>query len=628
MDLTWKIKNRILGFTSNDSDFNEVDSVSIFKDAFRDTPVFISGCQLPRVTKYFPEITFSKFGLDPRTYIYTKEACIYIDLVVQVDSQCYSINKIVDQILIENTWYPIKKNSIEELLTTLEINQIKIGSKLSLGNLLNARRLAAELALIDEVELSSPENLNLVQKQVTRIDGLIAEPYEYQKAGISYLNMVSDEGVGCILGDDMGLGKTLQIIALLQLEKNKGRQGSLVIAPATLLENWRREISSFAPLLSVYVHAGMHRAGVSDGLDTLDVVLVSYETAIRDEPILSQIAWNILVLDEAQNIKNPLAKRTKVIKSLPRRVSIAVTGTPFENRSEDLWSLADFAVYGLLGDIESFSKRYSDDEEGAEMLAPLISPIMLRRLVEHVAKDLPEKIEIPQAISVSRKFAESYENLRLRTLEEYGKAANMVATTRLRMLCVHPSLITGTYSLYDTEKDFPKYEHTMELMNEIFSKKEKLLIFTTYQKMVDIFMRDSITRWPEGYFNFIDGRVEVSRRQEVVDEFFNYSEIGALFLNPKAAGSGLNITAANHVIHYNPEWNPALTEQASRRSYRRKQEKPVTIHHLYYADTVEEVIFERAGYKRTIADLAVQGNDGSVTKDILQEALTITPLKS
>lgn len=628
MELTWKIVNRRFGYTHDGSDFHEIDSIAIFKDALRDTPIQVLGEALPRIRDKFPEITFSKFPLEPRAYIFSEGNKVSIDIVVEEESGLHSIIGIVDQVIINNIWYPINKSLIEELILCLENNRIKIGNNLSLGNLLSVRRLAIELALIDKVDISSTTTSSLISQHVTNINGLEAKPYQYQKEGISFLSMVSDESVGCILGDDMGLGKTLQIIALLLLEKNKNRQGSLVIAPATLLENWRREIYSFAPSISVYVHAGSQRAGVSKGLDTIDVVLVSYETAIKDEPILAQISWNLLVLDEAQNIKNPIAKRTQVVKSLPRRVSIAVTGTPFENKSDDLWSLADFAVPGILGDIESFNQRFLNDEESAEDLAPLITPIMLRRLVEDVAKDLPEKIEIPQPINVSDEFAERYERLRVATLEEYGKAANMVATTRLRMLCVHPNLISDEYSGHDIERDLPKYQHTLDLMGEIFSKKEKLLVFTTYQKMVDIFMKDSSLLWPDGYFNFIDGRVLVSRRQEIVDEFFAHSEIGALFLNPKAAGAGLNITAANHVIHYNPEWNPALTEQASRRSYRRKQEKPVTIHHLYYANTVEEVIFERAGYKRHIADLAVRGNDGSITKEILKEALTVTPLKS
>lgn len=187
----------------------------------------------------------------------------------------------------------------------------------------------------------------------------------------------------------------------------------MVVAPATLLENWRRELGQFAPSLSVTIHAGNNRAGIASRLAGIDVVVTSYDIVVRDEPMLSAISWNLLALDEAQNIKNPDAQRTLSVKTLPRRVSLAITGTPVENSLSDLWSLSDFALPGLLGRRGDFENLFDNTNSGASDLAPLVAPILLRRRIKEVAKDLPERIDIPQPLAMSRRMAEMYEQVRL-----------------------------------------------------------------------------------------------------------------------------------------------------------------------------------------------------------------------
>jgi len=225
---------------------------------------------------------------------------------------------------------------------------------------------------------------------------------------------------------------------------------------------------------------------------------------------------------------------------------------------------------------------------------------------------------------MSRDLADLYEQVRRQTIDEYGPAAGMVATTKLRILCAHTSL-DQSWDI-DPSHEMPKYQRLLELLGEIFDSNEKALVFTSYQAMTDLFIKDIPRRWPDGFFQYIDGRVPVASRQPTVDDFFEHKGFGALFLNPKAAGTGLNITTANHVIHYNPEWNPALTAQATARAYRRKQQRPVTIHHLYFADSVEEVMIDRAEFKRQLADGAVTGHEGDVDPSIVLRALQISPL--
>jgi len=329
-----------------------------------------------------------------------------------------------------------------------------------------------------------------------------------------------------------------------------------------------------------------------------------------------------VVLDEAQAIKNPLAKRSKSVKEVPRRTAIAVTGTPIENKLVDLWSITDFAFPGYLGELREFESRFSNDIDGAQSLERFISPIMLRRRVRDVAQDLPERIDIPQVLEMGDSEADKYESLRQEILQEYGKSASLISLIKLRMFCTHPLLQSKETG--DPSR-FIKYQRMLEITEEIIENKEKLLIFTSFTKMADIMVTDLVERF--GVFcDFIDGRVPVSERQTKIDAFTKESKSAILILNPRAAGAGLNITAANHVIHYNLEWNPAVEDQASARAYRRGQTRPVNIYRLFYANTVEEAINIRLDRKRELSETAIVGNDGVADDydDILQ-ALTMTP---
>ncbi len=572
-----------------------------------------------------PNLAFSRQPANPALQIaWGSDEKIFATTGVVTETGFYTLDADQDQAIHNSRWYPVRIDRIKQSVDWLRQIGVISGQPVTVGALVALRAKAEKpLILFDEINFN-PSDASHFKSDIADIPGLKGTLYPYQASGVAFLALVAEQGVGCILGDEMGLGKTAQVIALFQIEKNAGRGPALVVAPATLLENWRRELALFAPTITVLVHAGNERGGIAARLKGFDVVLVSYDTAVRDEELLAQFYWNVVALDEAQAIKNPEALRTSSVKKLNRRVSIAVTGTPLENRIDDLWSLADFALPGLLGDRDAFQAAFGNILEDASRLAPVVAPLLLRRKVLDVAKDLPERIEIPQALQMSMPLAKAYEELRKRTLDEFGPAGRLVATTRLRMLCAHPSLL-GDWNP-DPSTDVPKYVRTVELLEEIFSAGEKALVFSTYQAMADLLMTDMPKRFPNGFFRFIDGRVEGAERQVIVDQFFAHQGYGALFLNPKAAGSGLNITAANHVIHYNPEWNPALTAQASARSYRRKQVRPVTIHHLYYLQTVEEVIRTTAAFKMDMAHEAVTGHDGGVDPLAIAHSMQVSPL--
>ena len=460
-----------------------------------------------------------------------------------------------------------------------------------------------------DIEYIKPKNLN-------------AELFVYQKKGFAWMDYMLDNCSGCILGDEMGLGKTLQAIALIQKRANKGEK-CLVVAPVSLLSNWENECAKFAPNLKVLIHHGLGRTGTPTAFEEYDVVVTSYGHIVTDNLLFSMINWKLLILDEAQNIKNPDSARAKNVKNIFADERLAVTGTPFENHVIDVWSLLDFILPGYFGEKKDFLNMISDDIEGAEKLEPILTSFMVRRKVDDVAKDLPEKIVVSQPLFMSDSEIQKYEDVReeLKGMQN----ATLPMLQKLRMFCTHPLMLEDSIDEEPTQTSI-KYQRTCEILEEIFSLHEKAIIFTSYQKMFDVFVTDLVKRFGV-YVRCINGKTPVDERQKIVDEFNNYTGSALLILNPRAAGTGLNITAANHVIHYNLEWNPALEDQASARAYRRGQTKTTFIYRLYYKDTVEDIINQRLERKREMANTAVIGAEGSDAdmKDIIN-AINISPV--
>lgn len=529
----------------------------------------------------------------------------------------------------EGTWYPLVRDDADAIAALLTDTGTGLGDRLTLRQYLELRkRVAAGSPLIADLTgeaLAAGSDCWEVSDAPAPIGGL----YPYQETGVRWLRFVREEGIGGILADEMGLGKTVQIIALLLSTPLPSGQPALVVGTTSILENWRRELARFAPGLRVLVHRGAERTGFPATLREADVVVTSYDVMVRDHSLLRQIEWTAVILDEAQAIKNPQAQRTRAAKRLRRQVSLAVTGTPLENRLTDLWSLTDFVVPGLLGDAAHFERTYVASPDGAGRVGALIAPLMLRRRVAAVATDLPPRLDIPQPLEMPSGEAAQYEHLRAEIEASTGSAMSLAALTRLRMLCTHPALVGMGGA--DPVAASQKYERLVEILEEVRDSGEKALVFTAYTGMIDLMLADLPLRLgvPSAA---IDGRTAPEARQDVVDTFARTPGPGLLVLNPRAAGVGLNITAATHVIHYTLEWNPAVEDQASARAYRRGQTRPVTVHRLFYVSTVEEVIDQRLQRKRALAETAVTGTDGSADdyEDLLRAiraspALTRTP---
>ena len=499
---------------------------------------------------------------------------------------------------------------LSEILRSFDIHNEGPITVRSYLKIVQSNEIKQNCELIAEVDAESLKSqLSSSNLQLGELEAVL---YPYQKVGFNWLTNIMRDIGGGILGDEMGLGKTLQVIAVMNaLNCNKANH-KLVIAPVSLLENWKRECAKFAPSLNVHIHQGAWRTGDYRSLLDYDTVVVAYSTLVNDLSMFQMIKWDLVVIDEAQNIKNPFSQRSKSVRSLDRQYSIAVSGTPFENHITDIWPLVDFISPNLIGTFNQFQDNFPDDCEGAEKIEQILTPLMIRRLVKNVANELPEKVIIDQPLLMGDAERKRYALIAHEGNKDLDHASNDILfrkLVQLRMFCCHEMVYEKIEEGSDPLKSSVKYQRLCEILEEVFLKNEKAIVFTSFNTMFKILRKDLNDRF-HIFMDQINGDTAVEQRQSIVDAFNECKSSAVLVLNPRAAGTGLNITGANHVIHYNLEWNPALEDQATARAYRRGQLKTVFVHRLYYTDTVEETINDRLNRKRNLSATAVVGSIG------------------
>ena len=445
-------------------------------------------------------------------------------------------------------------------------------------------------------------------------EGLQTELRDYQVTGLGWLQFLRDEGLGGILADDMGLGKTVQALAHLLAERDAGRldRPSLVVAPRSVLRNWENEARRFTPSLNVAVYHGAGRHKVVEQLEAgqpIDLVVTTYALLQRD-PALSAIPWHLVVLDEAQAIKNAKTKVATAARDLIARHRVCLTGTPMENNLGELWSLFTFAMPGLLGSQRSFNQWYRrpierDGDSGRlEALSRRVAPFVLRRAKAQVLDELPPKTEVVLHAELSRKQRDLYESVRLtmekrvrKALKERGLAKSQIivldALLKLRQVCCHPPLA----KLAQANQAGPgaKLALLWELLTELLAEGRRVLLFSQFTSMLSV-IEDGLRTRDIDYLS-ITGRTR--KRQQIVDTF-QEGQTPVLLISLKAGGTGLNLTAADTVIHYDPWWNPAVERQATDRAHRIGQTQPVTVYRLICEGTVEERMLSLQARKRTL----------------------------
>ena len=432
---------------------------------------------------------------------------------------------------------------------------------------------------------------------------LDADLRDYQKIGFEWLARMAQWGVGVCLADDMGLGKTVQTLSLLLYRAGGGP--ALVVAPMSLCTNWQAEANRFAPTLNIHLY---HEERKLTDIGAFDVVVISYGLLQSNIADFQSIHWHSLVLDEAQAIKNAQTKRTKAIFNLAADFRLACTGTPIENHLGEIWSLFRYLNPGLLGSSERFNERFVNaiergDSEAKLRLKRLIQPFILRRTKREVLKELPPKTEIIYSIELSAEEKSLYEATRERAIENINATAKigkdsrfqiLAEITKLRRLCCHP-----TFVLPDTAIESSKMNALADILDELIENNHKALVFSQFVDVlakVKTFLDEKHIR-----YHYLDGSTSMAERKKRVDAF--QAGQGDLFLiSLKAGGTGLNLTAADYVIHIDPWWNPAVEDQASDRAHRIGQTRPVTIYRLVTKETIEERIMNLHGKKRDLAD--------------------------
>ena len=462
--------------------------------------------------------------------------------------------------------------------------------------------------------------------------GINAEFREYQTRGFGWLWFMYQYGLNGILADDMGLGKTLQALALIQKAKEKNKKApNLVICPTSVVFNWENEIEKFAPGLSCLKLSGTERKELFKEIPKYDVVITSYALVRRDIAKLKKHEFRYVILDESQNIKNAESMTAQSVKQLNCKHKLALSGTPIENRLEELWSIFDFLMPGFLFDKNEFNYRYvtpimeREDKTVEKRLKSQIYPFILRRMKRDVAKDLPDKIEnvaycelTPEQKDFYMEVMDSTREELFKSIEEKGieksRMSIFSALLRLRQICCHPRL-------YDKEnikgiKESGKFEQLKVMLEEIIAEKHRVLLFSQFVDMLDI-VKEWLTKAGIKH-EYLTGSTK--DRQEVVERFNSDPTIPIFLISLKAGGTGLNLTGADYVIHYDPWWNPAVEDQATDRAYRIGQTKKVFVYRMITKGTVEEKIQKLKSRKRDLVD-SVISVDRNIGKSLTYEDL-------
>jgi non-specific serine/threonine protein kinase len=483
-------------------------------------------------------------------------------------------------------------------------------------------------------------------------EGFAGELRPYQERGLGWLSFLGDLGLGACLADDMGLGKTAQLLALLVDERARGSEmpagrsaittakkkrgppasalgPTLVLCPMSLVGNWQREAARFAPKLSVYVHHGPDRLdgkAFTRHAGTVDLVLSTYGLAARDQHLLATVAWRRMVLDEAQQIKNSAARTTQSVRAISAERRIAMTGTPVENRLSELWSIMHFLNPGLLGSEKAFRERFAlpierdGDDEAAARLRRITGPFVLRRLKtdRSIIADLPDKLEMKEFCNLTREQATLYQAVvddmlaRIDEAEGIERRGLVLATMmKLKQVCNHPAHFLGDGSSIAGRSG--KVSRLVEVLEEAVSEGDRSLVFTQFTQMGDM-LEHHLRRRLGCDVLWFHGGVPKKKRDAMVEQFQGPGGAPVLLLSLKAGGTGLNLTEATNVVHFDRWWNPAVEDQATDRAFRIGQKRNVQVRKFVCGGTLEERIDAMIEAKRALADRIVGSGEGWITE--------------
>jgi len=460
------------------------------------------------------------------------------------------------------------------------------------------------------------ENIQLAQDLVPEVPTTLqADLRDYQTEGFVWMARLAHLGVGGCLADDMGLGKTLQSLAVILSRAQDGP--TLVVAPTSVCMNWESEVARFAPTLNLHTLSGTDRAATIKAMGKRDLLVTSYTLLQQEVELLETVRWQTIVLDEAQSIKNAATKRSKAAMRLDAKFRLITTGTPIENHLGELWNLFNFINPGMLGTYKQFNARFGipiekhHDRAARLQLKKLIQPFMLRRIKSQVLEELPPRTEITLRVEMKPQEIEFYEAIRQQAIENIEGSAQktgrhlqiLAEIMRLRRACCNPRLIDENTKITST-----KLQVFAEVIEELLGSRHKALVFSQFTGHLAL-IREYLDNQNIAY-KYLDGTTPARERQRQV-EAFQAGEGDLFLISLKAGGLGLNLTAADYVIHMDPWWNPAVEDQAADRAHRIGQKRPVTVYRLVTADTIEEKIVRLHQEKRDLANSLLEGADVS-----------------
>ncbi len=500
-------------------------------------------------------------------------------------------------------------------------NLVEDGENLSVIKDKTFKQIVSDISKAKDLDFKIPEE----------ISGTLRP---YQKTGFNWVKTIERYGFGGILADDMGLGKTIQIIAILLDEKQKTGKTSIVVCPSSLYINWQKEINHFAKELKVLIVSGdsLKRKKSIEDIKNYDVIITSYDLLKRDIEEYEKIKFKYVIADEAQYIKNTNTKNAKSIKNLNGEVRVALTGTPMENSFSELWSIFDFVMPGYLFSNKIFKEKFEksiikdDDKEAMDKLRKMVSPFILRRIKKDVLKELPDKTETvlysqmdEEQDKIYKSFLQKAKKSLSEEIEENGFEKSRIKIlsiiTRLRQICCHPGLFLDNYT-----GESAKLNQCLEIIQEAIDGGHKILLFSQFTSMFDILIKELEER--NITYSMLTGKTKVDTRIEMVDEFNRNKDIKLFLISLKAGGTGLNLTGADIVIHYDPWWNLSAQNQATDRAYRIGQKSNVQVFKLISSNSIEEKIKLLQDKKNDLTNSVIKAGETFINKmskeDILE----------
>jgi SNF2 family DNA or RNA helicase len=551
---------------------------------------------------------------------------LHVELIVISEAGklnlAYFPNSDVDYVIIGQRLIPLEKSEIDTLREIFLSLGITLGKPIPLGTCYSLLAMALDLGIAIDFSEELIQNYHPSLEAENLIE-LALPLYPYQISGVKWLTALYEEKIGGLLCDEMGLGKTAQAFGLIAHAMLSKDVNILIVTPSSLTINWEREIKKFVPNLQIYSHTGANRIFDLSKFKEQKIVLTSFDILCRDKSMFNSREWDMVVCDEAQALKNRESIRHGVVRDLPSVRKYLVTGTPIENSLRDVWSLSEVVRPGMLGNYRTFEALIEDHYSDAIKLSKYLAPLILRREVKAVMSDLPAIVENEVAIEPSPLFANFYEEARTGGLEQTEGNTALALLGRLRQICCYPRLIDPNYS----DKHDSKMIRLLEILRAVKETgNDKVIIFSSYTKSLDLLQAVIKRQLGNPYVEVIDGRISNANRYQILDEFAQIQGFAVLCINPQAGGTGLTITSANHVIHFNRQWNPAIEKQATARSYRRGQDKPVFVYKMFYLGTVEEVIHERLQSKEFLATVSLSEAVAEGDNKQIQKALSMSPI--